>query len=51
MHTTITDFNRAHIYDHVHLALRFDVMSGKPYETGGVVTLRPSWAIERGSAG
>ena len=34
LHTTVTDFNRSHIYDHLHLALRFDVMSGRPYETG-----------------
>ena len=43
LHTTVTDFNRSHIYDHLHLAMRFDVMSGRPYETGGLVTLRPSW--------
>lgn len=46
LHTTITDFNRQHTYDNVHLALRFDVMNGKPYETGGPVTLRPSWTID-----
>jgi ABC-type polysaccharide/polyol phosphate transport system ATPase subunit len=45
LHTTITDFNRSHIYDNLHLALRFDVMSGKPYESGGLVTLRPQWNI------
>jgi ABC-type polysaccharide/polyol phosphate transport system ATPase subunit len=45
LHTSITDFNRSHIYDHVQLALRFDVMTGKPYETGGVVTLRPTWTL------
>lgn len=45
LHTSITDFNRQHIYDHVQVALRFDVMTGKPYETGGVVTLRPTWEI------
>jgi hypothetical protein len=44
VHTSITDFNRAHVFDHLHSALRFDVMSGTPYETGtGVVTLRPTW--------
>ena len=46
LHTSVTDFNRQHIYDHVHVALRFDVMSGKPYETGGVVSLRPTWKID-----
>lgn len=46
IHTSITDFNRAHIYDHVQTHLRIDVMSGRPYETGGVVTLRPSWVVQ-----
>jgi ABC-2 type transport system ATP-binding protein len=46
IHTTVTDFNRQHEYDNVHLALRFDVMSGKPYETGGLVTMRPHWTID-----
>ncbi|CAB4888040.1 unannotated protein [freshwater metagenome] len=45
IHTTVTDFNRQHEYDNVHLALRFDVMSGKPYETGALVTMRPQWTI------
>jgi hypothetical protein len=45
LHTTITDFNRQHEYDRLQVALRFDVMTGKPYETGGVVTLRPSWTL------
>ena len=45
IHTTVTDFNRQHEYDNAHLALRFDVMSGKPYETGGLVTLRPRWEL------
>ena len=45
VHTAITDFNRSHIYDNLHLALRFDVMTGKPYESGGVVTMRPRWTI------
>lgn len=45
LHTAITDFNRAHVYDNLHLALRFDVMSGRPYETGGLVTVRPVWTI------
>jgi len=46
VHTSITDFNRSHIYDNLHLAFRFDVMSGKPYESGGVVTVRPQWRID-----
>ena len=45
LHTTITDFNRQHEYDRLQVALRFDVMTGKPYETGGVVTFRPSWNL------
>jgi ABC-type polysaccharide/polyol phosphate transport system ATPase subunit len=45
IHTSVTDFNRAHIYDHVQTHLRIDVMTGRRYETGGVVTLRPEWRI------
>jgi len=45
IHTSITDFNRAVVYDNLHDALRFDVMTGKPYETGGVVTMRPVWTL------
>ena len=45
LHTSITDFNRAVVYDHLQLALRFDVMTGKPYETGGLVTMRPQWTL------
>ena len=45
LHTSITDFNRQHEYDVLHLALRFDVMTGKPYETGGLMTMRPTWTI------
>jgi ABC-2 type transport system ATP-binding protein len=45
LHTSVTDFNRSHVYDHLQLALRFDVMTGKPYESGGLVTLRPNWTI------
>ena len=45
LHTSITDFNRSHVYDNLHLAFRFDVMSGKPYESGGIVTVRPQWTI------
>jgi ABC-type polysaccharide/polyol phosphate transport system ATPase subunit len=45
IHTAITDFNRSHVYDNLHLALRFDVMTGKPYESGGIVTMHPQWTI------
>ena len=45
LHTVLTDFNRSHVYDHLQTALRFDVMSGKPYEVGGLVTLRPEWSV------
>lgn len=48
LHTSVTDFNRQHIYDHLHVAMRFDVMTGKPYETGGMVTLRPQWTLTTG---
>lgn len=47
LHTTVTDFNRQHEYDNVHLALRFDAMSGRPYETGGLVTFRPEWTLSQ----
>jgi ABC-type polysaccharide/polyol phosphate transport system ATPase subunit len=45
LHTSVTDFNRQHMYDDLRVALRFDVMSGKVNETGSLVTLHPSWAI------
>jgi len=45
LHTSITDFNRQHEYDNLHVAMRFDVMTGKPYESEGVVTMRPTWTI------
>lgn len=45
IHTSITDFNRSHIYDHVQTHLRIDVMTGKRHETGGVVTLEPTWVV------
>jgi ABC-type polysaccharide/polyol phosphate transport system ATPase subunit len=49
LHTSVTDFNRQHIYDDVRVALRFDVMAGKALETGSLVTLRPHWTIEQGA--
>ena len=45
-HTSVTDFNRSHIYDHVQSHLRFDVMTGVRHETGGVVTLEPTWTVQ-----
>ena len=45
IHTSVTDFNRAHIYDHTQLALRVDVMNGGTFEVGGVVTMRPTWTV------
>lgn len=45
LHTNITDFNRQHVYDNLHLAVRFDVMTGDTLETGGSVTLRPTWGM------
>ncbi len=43
VHTVVHDFNRQHEYDHLQLAIRFDVTTGKPYESAGLVTLRPEW--------
>ena len=43
VHTAVHDFNRQHEYDYLHLATRFDVTTGKPYESSGLVTLRPEW--------
>ena len=45
VNTDVTDFNRAHIYDHLQPALQFDVTTGKPYEQGGLVTFHPSWDV------
>lgn len=47
LHTSVTDFNRQHIYDDVRVALRFDVLTGKVLETGSLVTLRPHWTMEQ----
>ena len=47
MHTTVSDFNRQHEYDVLHLALRFDVMTGKPYETVGLMTMAPTWKLSQ----
>ena len=45
LHTAVTDFSRAHVYDTLHLASRFDVMNGRPYEVGGVMTMRFAWTM------
>jgi hypothetical protein len=45
IHTSVTDFNRAHIFDHTQLAMRVDVMNGGVHEVGGVVTMRPEWTL------
>jgi ABC-2 type transport system ATP-binding protein len=46
LHTSISDFNRQHIYDNLRVATRFDVMTGRSYETGGaLITMSPSWTI------
>ena len=45
VHTVVHDFNRQHEYDHLQLAGRFDVTTGRPYEASGLVTLRPEWTF------
>lgn len=45
IHTEITGYGRQHVFDHLHQAVRFDVMTGDSQETGGFVTLRPNWTI------
>jgi ABC-2 type transport system ATP-binding protein len=48
VHTAVWDFNKQHEYDHLQLAARFDVTTGKPYESTGLVTLRPEWNFTEG---
>ena len=48
VHTAVQDFNKQHEYDHLQLAARFDVTTGKPYESSGLVTLRPEWNFTDG---
>jgi ABC-type polysaccharide/polyol phosphate transport system ATPase subunit len=51
VHTTVSDFSRAHEYDYLHRAMRLDVATGSSQESSGVVTLQPHWSIRRaGSA-
>lgn len=45
LHTSVNDFTLTHVYDHVQAALRFDVLSGRPYEAAGHVTLHPEWTL------
>ena len=45
VHTEVTGLARQHVYDHLQNALGFDVLPGTPYETEGLVSLRPSWSV------
>ena len=45
LHTSVHDFSLAHVYDHVQDAFRFDVMTGRPYETSGLLTVHPQWTL------
>ena len=49
VHTIISDFSRAHGYDHLHRALRLDVIAGSSQESSGLVTMQPRWSF--GTAG
>ena len=46
VHTEITKFGRAHVFDHLQNAASFDVMHGTSRETAGVITMSPEWRIE-----
>ncbi len=46
LHTAITGWGRQHVFDHLQNAVRFDVLAGENRETGGVVTMRPTWSVE-----
>jgi hypothetical protein len=41
----VTDHAGLHVHDHRHRLIRFDVESGRPRESGGLVTLRGRWEI------
>ena len=41
----VTDHAGLHVHDHRHRLLRFDVESGHPRETDGLVTLRGRWEV------
>lgn len=46
LHTEITKFGRAHVFDHLQNAASFDVLAGASAETAGLVTLSPKWSLE-----
>lgn len=46
LHTEITKFGRAHVFDHLQNAASFDVVHGTSAETQGLVTLSPTWTLE-----
>lgn len=46
LHTEVTKFGRAHVFDHLQNAVSFDVLAGTSAETEGLVTLMPSWKLE-----
>ena len=43
---SLYDYTCTHCYDMRHLAFRFDVERGTPYESDGLVTLDPSWQVD-----
>ena len=43
---SLYDYTCTHCFDMRHLTLRFDVERGTPYESGGLVTLDPSWHVD-----
>lgn len=45
VHTIVSDFSRAHGYDHLHRALRLDVVAGSTQESSGLVTMQPRWSL------
>lgn len=45
LHTEVTKYGRAHVYDHLQNAASFDVTAGETNENEGLVTLHPTWTI------
>ena len=45
IHTEVTGFGRARIFDHLQDAMKFEVVPGDSEEAEGVVTFRPEWTI------
>ena len=45
LHTEVTGWGRQHVFDHVQNAARFDVLAGDNRETGGLVTMHPTWSL------